>query len=413
MGGAVIARVFNPQRMADRADWATVALAASLPWSTSATGILVVVWFLAVIPTLTWTDVRRELLTGPGGLPVLLFLLGALGMAWADVSWAARLGGLDGFVKLLAVPLLIAQFRRSDKGGRVLVAFLGACVALLIASVVVRIFPELPRGSQDPGVLVKNYIVQSAEFAVCAAVLLDFAAARMVARGWRAAAPPLLLALAFLADIVFVVTSRTTLVILPVLAIVYGIRRFGWRGLAAAAVVIVVGAGVVWTASPYLRGRVDSVYTETHAFESKDATTSAGERIVFWTKSLHFVLGAPLLGHGTGSITALFRHAAVGLRGVQGEVSTNPHNMTFAVAIQIGLVGAVVLWAMWLAQLWFFWAPGAVAWMGLVLLIQNLVGSLFNSFIFDFTEGWLYVIGIGVVAGMLRRERDASQLSKR
>ena len=96
----------------------------------------------------------------------------------------------------------------------------------------------------------------------------------------------------------------------------------------------------------------------------------------------------------------------------EGEVSTNPHNMTFAVAIQIGLVGAALLWAMWLTQLYLFRGPGLVAWIGLVIVLQNLVGSLFNSFIFDFTEGWLYVFGVGVVAGMLRRERHAQRPSR-
>ncbi len=400
MAARVMDRVFDPQAMADRVDWLAVAVAVSLPWSTSATSILVAVWFLALIPTLTWSDVRRELMTPVGGLPVLLLLLGALGMVWANVPLDARLGGLDGFVKLLVVPLLIVQFRRSDRGDKVLIGFLTACVALLVASVVVRLFPELPRGSTDRGVAVKNYIVQSAEFAICAAVLLDIAVTRLRAGRLRAASGPLLLGLAFLADILFVVTSRTTLVILPVLALLYGARQFGWRGIFAAGALGLVVLGGGWTTSPYLRDRIISVYTQTDGFETHDATTSTGERIVFWTKSLRFIASAPALGHGTGSITALFRHAAVGETGVQGEVSTNPHNMTFAVAIQLGLVGAALLWAMWCAQLWLFRGPGLVAWIGLVVVVQNLVGSLFNSFIFDFTEGWLYVFGVGVVAGM-------------
>ncbi|MEJ2378724.1 MAG: hypothetical protein P8Y71_26210 [Pseudolabrys sp.] len=43
------------------------------------------------------------------------------------------------------------------------------------------------------------------------------------------------------------------------------------------------------------------------------------------------------------------------------------------------------------------------------MVTQNVVGSLFNSFLFDYTEGWLYVIGFGVVAGMYLRERDAAR----
>ena len=219
------------------------------------------------------------------------------------------------------------------------------------------------------------------------------------------------MALAFIADIGFVATGRTTLVILPVLAAIYGLRRFGWKGLFGACALGIVVAAVGWTASPYLRHRVESVYTQTRMFETKGAVTSTGERIVFWTKSLEFIASAPLIGHGTGSIVALFRKAAVGKTGVAGEVSANPHNQTFAVAIQIGLVGAVVLWAMWITQLSLFRGPGLVAWIGLVLVVQNLVGSLFNSFIFDFTEGWLYVFGVGVVAGMLRRQQDRQRLS--
>lgn len=411
MAGTVLATVFDRDRMETRVDWLVVAIAASLPWSTSAASIMIVIWLLALFPTLTWSSARRELLTPVGGLPVLLFALGALGMLWAEVPWEARLGGLDGFVKLLMLPLLIVQFRRSDKGKQVLMGFLLSCVALLIASALVTIFPELPRGSFDRGVLVKNYIIQSAEFAVCSAVLLDVAIERMRARRWGAAWGPVLLALAFLADIVFIATSRTTLVILPVLALAYGIRRFGRRGLVGAGAAIVVVAAVVWTTSPYMRQRVDGIRAELMASETRAPATSAGERIVFWTKSLHFVGSAPLLGHGTGSITAMFRKAAVGKAGMEGEVPTNPHNLTFAVAIQIGLIGAMLLWTMWLTQLYLFRGPGLIAWVGLVMVIQNLIGSLFNSFIFDFTEGWFYVFGVGVAAGMLLRQQDRHQHS--
>ena len=52
----------------------------------------------------------------------------------------------------------------------------------------------------------------------------------------------------------------------------------------------------------------------------------------------------------------------------------------------------------------FFWRNGPLAWIGLVVVTANIVGSLFNSFIFDFTEGWIYVIGVGVAAGMLQRQ---------
>ena len=83
--------------------------------------------------------------------------------------------------------------------------------------------------------------------------------------------------------------------------------------------------------------------------------------------------------------------------------SENPHNQTFAVAIQLGLAGAAVLFAMWIAHLSIFAVAGFTAWVGLVVVAQNIVGSLFNSHLFDFTQGWSYVIGVGVAGGVVFR----------
>ena len=351
---------------------------------------------------------RRELATAVGGLPVLLFLLGAVGMAWADVTWHERLGGLDGFVRLLVIPLLMVQFRRSDGGHRVLIGFLVACVGVLIASVIVTIWPDLgPGKGANVGVPVKSYILQSAEFTICAAVLLDLAVAKARLRLWTTSAALAVLALAFLGDIFFITTGRTALVIIPVLAVLYGIRHSGWKGVLGAMAALLIVAAILWSASPYLRERVTSTITETARYEQGNDITSSGLRLDFWSKSIAFIKTAPLFGHGTGSIPDQFRRAAAGQPGVRGAVSANPHNQTFAVGIQLGFVGMAVLWAMWICQSMFFWRNGSLAWIGLVVVTTNIVGSLFNSFIFDFTEGWLYVIGVGVAAGMVQRSSGA------
>lgn len=388
-------------RLGRIADWLSVAVAVSIPWSTSATSILLVLWLIVLIPTLKWSDLRSELLTAVGGLPVALFLLGAAGMLWADVSWHDRWGGLDGFVRLLVIPLLMVQFRRSDGGYSVLAGFLISCIALLIASFVVTVWPNLhPRPAGNEGVPVKSYIVQSLEFTMCAAVLLDFAAAKARLRQWKIAAAFAVLALAFLGDIFFVTTGRTALVVIPVLVLLYGFRQSGWKGIFAAGAAGCIIAAVVWTASPYVRERVTGIYTESELYEQKNEPTPSGLRIDFWKQSLRFIASAPLFGHGTGSIVDQFERAASRRAGVY--FSSNPHNQTFAVGIQLGALGIIVLWAMWLSHLLLFRGAGTLAWIGSVVVASNIVGSLFNSFIFDFTEGWLYVFGVGVVAGMVR-----------
>ena len=83
----------------------------------------------------------------------------------------------------------------------------------------------------------------------------------------------------------------------------------------------------------------------------------------------------------------------------------NPHNQTLNVAVQWGTVGVVLLYAMWLAHLLLFRGEGLAAWIGLLVVVQNIFTSLFNSHLFDFHEGWMYVLGVGVAGGMVLQGR--------
>ena len=40
--------------------------------------------------------------------------------------------------------------------------------------------------------------------------------------------------------------------------------------------------------------------------------------------------------------------------------------------------------------------------------MQNVVSSLLNSHLFDFHEGWLYVLGVGIAGGMSLRAAQRS-----
>jgi hypothetical protein len=51
----------------------------------------------------------------------------------------------------------------------------------------------------------------------------------------------------------------------------------------------------------------------------------------------------------------------------------------------------------------FFSAAGLPAGIGLAVVVQNIVSSQFNSSLFDSTHGWVYVLGVGVLGGMMLR----------
>jgi hypothetical protein len=394
-------------RLATLADGLVAAVAVSLPWSTSATGILVVLWLFALIPVLDGAAVRREVLSAAGGLPVLLWVLGAIGMLWADVSWSERIAGLGGFHKLLFIPLLLAQFRGSGQARWAIIGFLVSSIVLLTVSWVLVFVPALYwRGIRSPGVPVKDYIMQSAIFAICAFGLIGQAAALWRTRA-RLSLALLLLATAFIANIVYVSTARTTLVVLVVMLLLWGFRQFGWRGVLGAALLGIIVAGAVWASSPYLRERISVSMKEMQTYETGQVNSPTGLRIEYWKKSLAFIAEAPLIGHGTGTIPKLFQRDAT--PGTLPElITTNPHNQTLAVAIELGLMGVIVLLAMWLAHLALFRGASLVAWFGLLVVSYNVISSLFNSHLFDFGQGWLYVLGVGITGGMVLHAANAA-----
>ena len=389
------------------ADWLAVGVAVALPWSTSAASIFIALWLVVALATMDPAALKRELITPAGGLPVLLWCFGAVGMLWADVSWHDRLGGLDGFDRLLMIPLLLAQFRRSENGALVLYGYLASATGLLLTSFAFALIPALGAHGKYYGVPVKDYILQSDEFLICGFALLGAVGELGTRHKWRDALMLFVIAIFFLVNLAFVFASRTALLVVPFLIAALGWRLSGVRGVVAACLIAAVLAPVLWFSSPHLRDfTLDSV-ADMRSYLKSDAVTSSGLHLEFLRKSIGIIQNAPLIGHGTGSIPEQFRLAAAGKSGAAAIASVNPHNQIFAVAIQLGWLGAIVLAAMWLAHFLLFSGSGWTSWAGMVIVVENVISSTVNSHLFDFSQGWLYVFGVGVAGGIALKGIDA------
>jgi O-antigen ligase len=398
--------LFDREWRARVADGLAAVAAASLPWSTTATAIFVTAWFVVLVSAIEIASLRREIVSPAGGLPIVLVAIAAVGMSWSEASLSERLQGLEGFCKLLFIPFLLLQFRRSERGWWVIRWFLGASILLLLVSSALAWFPGLPwRGkAQMPGVPVKDYISQSGVFALCAFALLGHAT-DVWRRHRRLLAFALVIsAAAFIANIAFVETGRTTLVTIAVLVPLFGLRQFGWRGIVAAGAVGCAVAGTLWMSSSYLRERVMHAAEEVQLYRTEHVPTSSGLRLEFWRRSIDIVSKSPIAGHGTGSIPMLLMPDVERDTNADPFATVNPHNQIFVVAIQLGLIGTSALLAMWIAHLRLFRGDGLISWIGLVAVVENMVGSLFNSHLSDFTQGWTYVFAIGVLGGMALRQ---------
>jgi O-antigen ligase len=405
----------DPAAWAATADVFVVLIALSLPWSTSLVAIFAVAFLVARAPFLDVHAFLQSLRRPICALPMALFALAVVGTLWSDASWGARLYAIGPTAKLLVLPLLFYHFERSERGLWVFVAFLVSCTLMMAMSWIVAFDPGIslkPLSEPHRGIFVKNYIDQSQEFALCIVTLvypiITFLRAKRI---WLAA---LLIAivLSLVINMAFVIVSRTALVTVPVMLAVFALLHLRWRSIVIILCATAVFAGLAWQMSPQLRWTTETFSRDYDLYKEQNTPTSIGLRLEYWKKSLQFFAEAPIFGHGTGSTRGLFVQAAAGQTGARGDIVGNPHNQTLNVAIQWGVIGVAVLYAIWLFHFLLFRGDGLVPWIGLMVVLQNIFSSLFNSHLFDFHEGWMYVLGVGVAGGMVLKAREATSGSR-
>ena len=402
--GALLWRLWrDPAAWITATDICFMLVALALPWSTSLTAIFTVAAIVTMAPFFDAKAFLQSLNRPMSLLPVALFALAVVGTLWSTAPWGARLCAIGPAAKLLTLPLLFYHFKRSTRGVQVFTAFLVSCIVLMAMSWLVAFDPRLALKSNAAyGVPIKNYIDQSQEFALCA-VVLAYPVISLLRSG--RIVPALLLsaiALSFVVNMAFVVVSRTALVTMPIMLAVFVLLHLRWRTSVIILCAAIVLAGLAWATSPKLRSTIEAFSRDYTLYKEQNVPTSMGLRLEYWRKSLRFFTEAPVLGHGTGSIQMLFEQAAAGpTGGATADVVANPHNQTLNVAIQWGALGVVALYAMWWLHLSLFRGEGLVAWIGLMVVVQNFFTSLFNSHIFDFNEGWIYVLGVGIAGGAM------------
>jgi O-antigen ligase len=401
----------------DRVLWTTIAdifailAALTLPWSTTLPAIFVPLWLGAVAWVMDWRAYGRLLKLPICYLPLALVGLALIGTLWSDASWNARLYAVGPTLKLLVLPGLFYHFERSSRGIWVFVAFLASCALLMAVSWLVVIEPGLSLKAPDEaggrGIFVKNYIDQSQEFALCA-VALAYPIIRLLRTNqiWRALVLGAI-SLGFVVNMAFVIVSRTAMVTIPIMLAVFALLHLKWRTSLLIFGGLAVMAGLAFATSPPLQRTTDAFVSDYLRYKNENLPTSVGLRLEYWRKSLSFFTEAPVIGNGTGSTLDLFKRAATGeYNRATAQVIGNPHNQTLAVAVQWGAAGIILLYAMWLSHLRLFRGDDLASWIGLLVVVQNIFTSFFNSHIFDFHEGWMYVFGVGVAGGMTLAARQ-------
>jgi O-antigen ligase len=394
-----------PRNLATARQIAAIATGFTLPFSTSGQAIAVSIFAVLALLTLDRPRFVATLRTPAAWLPVALFALILIGVLWSMQPLGDAIKWVGPYAKLLLIPLMMATAFTPKQALQIAYGFLAACIVLLALSWASFLWPTGPwTWFKTPGVPFKDNAVQSGCFALCA-FGLAIGAVRTWAQDRRRAIVMIVLAFLFFADVFLIYLSKTGTIMATALLGLFIIHAGGWRRALIVAVAAAIVIGCALFTSPQAQRRIAEINSDINASSGETAageTVSTAARMDFWNKAIGFVKAAPIFGHGTGSIKPLYQSMEATKPSPYGEATPDPHNQTLHTVLQVGAIGGLLLWAMWIAHARLFLARDYTSIIGQAVVLQNIIGSLFNSHISAVTQGMLYCVAVGLLGSLVR-----------
>lgn len=349
----------------------------------------------------SWADWRVKLL-------LAFFLWIGLAMLWSSAPWAERIDKWWSWRKLLYLPVALAVFRFEPAKKALLVVFVFVCAVYMVLSWL-GYFGWIELWT-TPNWVLRNHSTQGIFFALASVISIS-----LVIRGslpfWGRLALIFCL-LGFIANILFILTGRTSYLSLLVMSSVFVFFSTGrLRWLLSGITIFVISVGLYF--SPTANQRISmAVDNATHAFDEERAFSSLGVRMLFWKNAAEIIVENPVLGVGTASFRAAFESKLDDESGWRRDESTDdPHNQYLLIASEFGLVG-LGMFMLLLASLLFPSRIGLFEILGLVLVLSYAVNGLANGHFGGFTEGRLIWIFAGAMLAGSRFSIEARRLAR-
>lgn len=389
------------------ARWAAVALGFSIPISVALDSMLAAVILLTWLLSFNYSEKLAVVRANPVvWLAIALFSFYLLGSTYSIGSHEDVLDGLGKAAKLMFIPLLITVFQDAGTRRHAWRGFMGAMLLTLALSYLLwlGLLPkwEIVKGEAANPTIFKLHITHNLFMAFTAfvcAVQARYASTPRQRGIWA------ILALLATINVLFMVQGRTGHLVLLALLVYIGVAWLRWKGVAFTLAAIGMLAALTYALpSSTLHQRAALAYHEFSAAQPDVAATtrsSVGQRLEFYRNTLEIVQQHPLHGAGTGG----FRQAYADQVRDTGRIAThNPHNEYLMVAAQLGLVGLLLLLALFAVQ----WRLAAqlptmreqVLARGMLLSV--IVASAVSSTLIDHAEGWFYVWMSGLLFAALK-----------
>jgi O-antigen ligase len=374
-----------------------IALGLTVPISIAIDSILLGILFLAAVVSArdviraAWRDVTH---VPPMAVALALYLWLLIRCAYSTAPPTEAFDALGKYLDLILIPVLAWTVCDENVRRRALVWYGVAMVLNLYVSYSAAAgLPGLRHAHYPIGF--KASVTHSLMVSLGGFLFLLWAR-EATDRRWRIAL--FVLAAICAHNVLFIVIGRTGYVVLGLLLTYFVLAslRGSRAALVAGMLVLAVMAGA-YVGSENFRTRIDEIPSELQQWRpgARDST-SVGQRIEFYRTTLEIIEDHPLVGVGTGGFTRAF---AEKIRGTPAMMTDNPHNDYLLLAAQAGIPAMVLLIGFYVVT-WRY-ASHLESRLQRDLLrgvvIALGVGGLFNSLLFDHTEGLLLAWFVGLL----------------
>ncbi|BBB15030.1 O-antigen ligase [Candidatus Rickettsiella viridis] len=357
----------------------------ALPLSTAVLEVFFIASVMCCILAGDWKKHAEVLRTNRMALMFLVFFaLFIVCISYSVASWSEELYILSKYSKFLLGFFLFSVF--SDEKTRYYAFFSFLCAAtltLLLSYLKFFGWDILHRFSGDSGVF-KDHIFTGflLAFTSYAYALLAFSNKK-----WRLVFTVLFLLASF--NVLFINLGRSGYVVFFSLLLLLSWQKFSWKGFSVAVLLSIFLLGGTLLLPSNFKDRFFTVHKEIQQYDKGKEDTSTGLRLSFYKNSLQLFFKHPWIGTGTGSFAKAYASVAK-----ENEwLTKNPHNEYLNIAVQFGLLGLIVLLALFISH-WqqSFRLPWVAKNFAQAVVVSIAVGCLFNSWLLDVTQGTFYVL---------------------
>jgi O-antigen ligase len=384
-------------------------------------GLLLIAFVLAALAN---PSLLKPLKLSPAVLALILYGMLILAWSWSVAPQDEVFQAISKYRKLLFLPIALALVwydgRLARKG---FIAFMAGAAFLTIGCYLVWLnwlpadkYNWWKAGTPSNAFAFKSYITIG--------ILLGFAAGAcwayyIYAPTFRTRLLSILGGILFAFPVLFLMVGRTGYVVVLCVCVGLVVLRFrtNWKMLIGGLLVICAMFAVIYNVSDKVKARAENMIHEVHDYENTNELNSSGTRLTFYVAGIEMFRKHPFFGTGTASFAENFVPTAHRLAPPDYHefynVRAQPHSEVVLMAVQLGIVGIVLYFAL-LATLGLVFLKQRTYQADLLFLlcISFAVPACFNSLMWDITEGYWFVLLAGCLYAAARRP-DAATIMQR